>query len=240
MENLIPLALPIAIDVVTLSILAVIAARIRLLSPLWAFGLFSLSMVGGGGVAALLGGIGALRGGEGSGAALFAAAIGFGCILLVLAIAWGARKAPAIHDITTDLADPPPFVVAAQLDANRLRDMSYPDGGPDTALQQRRAYPDLAPIEVEQPPDEAFAIALRAAAALGWTVTARDEIAGRFEATDESAVFRFVDDIVVRVRPAGTGSVIDARSLSRVGVGDMGINARRLRAFREALPTGRR
>jgi len=240
MQRLIPLALPIAIDVVALSILAVIAARIRLLSPRWAFGLFSLSMAGGGGVAALLGGVGVLRGGEGSGAALLAAAIGFGCIALVFALAWGARHAPPIHDITTDLSDPPPFVAAARLDANRRRDMNYPDGAPDTALQQRTAYPDLAPIEIEQAPAEAFEIALCIAAGLGWTVIARDEGAGRFEATDETAVFRFVDDVVVRVRPSGGGAVIDARSLSRVGGGDMGVNARRLRAFRDALPTGRR
>ena len=58
---------------------------------------------------------------------------------------------------------------------------------------------------------------------------------GRLEARQESGLFRFVDDVVVRVRPAPGGSVVDVRSKSRDGRGDMGVNAKRIRAFQKAL-----
>jgi uncharacterized protein (DUF1499 family) len=39
----------------------------------------------------------------------------------------------------------------------------------------------------------------------------------------------------VQVSPAPEGSRIDFRSISRVGVSDLGANAKRLRAFRDAI-----
>ncbi len=56
---------------------------------------------------------------------------------------------------------------------------------------------------------------------------------GRFEATETSAFFQFKDDVVLRVRPSetGEGSIVDMRSVSRVGVSDLGMNAKRVRAF---------
>ena len=41
-------------------------------------------------------------------------------------------------------------------------------------------------------------------------------------------LFRFVDDVAIRVRPRGAGSVVDLRSNSRVGGGDLGANAERI------------
>ncbi len=60
---------------------------------------------------------------------------------------------------------------------------------------------------------------------------------GVFEAVEVTRIFRFVDDIVVRVRmsPGGNGSVVDVRSKSRDGRGDLGANAARIRAFAAAL-----
>ncbi len=55
------------------------------------------------------------------------------------------------------------------------------------------------------------------------------------EATDTSRMFRFVDDIAVRIRPDGTGSRVDVRSKSREGKGDLGVNAARIRRLRDAL-----
>ena len=57
----------------------------------------------------------------------------------------------------------------------------------------------------------------------------------RLEAVDTTFWFGFKDDVVVRVRPEETGSRVDARSASRVGKGDAGTNARRLRRFLIAL-----
>ena len=58
---------------------------------------------------------------------------------------------------------------------------------------------------------------------------------GRMEATDTTRWFGFKDDVVVRVRPEGAGSRVDVRSVSRVGRGDVGANAARIRAFLQAL-----
>ena len=140
-----------------------------------------------------------------------------------------------INDITTDPDDPPVFVDAQKIAANKGRDLAYP--GETFASQQREGYPDLAPIRVSDPPDAAFARAERVAAALNWEITVRDPTTGVFEAVEVTRIFRFVDDIVVRVRaaPASAASVVDVRSKSRVGRSDMGANAARIRAFRDAL-----
>ena len=70
-------------------------------------------------------------------------------------------------------------------------------------------------------------------------ITESAPAAGRLEAYAESRIFHFIDDIVIRVRPApGDGSILDLRSNSRVGQGDVGANAARIRAFRDALTEG--
>ena len=85
-------------------------------------------------------------------------------------------------------------------------------------------------------PAQAFALALATARAKpGWTITASDPQAGRIEASQASFWFGFVDDVVIRVEADGAGSRIDMRSLSRQGVGDLGVNARRVRAYLAAL-----
>ncbi|MND03152.1 hypothetical protein D3C83_228380 [compost metagenome] len=64
---------------------------------------------------------------------------------------------------------------------------------------------------------------------------ASDRAAGRVEAIATTTLLRFKDDVVVRVRDAAGGSRVDVRSKSRVGVGDLGTNARRIRRFLSAL-----
>jgi len=132
---------------------------------------------------------------------------------------------PAINDITTDPDDPPGFT-------------SRPAYPPEFAAIQREAYPDLAPLRLAQPPAAAFAAAAATAGALGWEIVREDAAAGVLEATDTTRVFRFVDDVVVRVQPDGDGARVDLRSKSRDGKGDMGANAARIRAFRAKLAPG--
>mgnify|MGYP000510025812 CR=1 FL=1 len=74
-----------------------------------------------------------------------------------------------------------------------------------------------------------------AAERLGWVVAAEDPTTGHLEATDTTRFFRFVDDVVVRVRPDGSGSIVDIRSKSRDGRGDLGANAARIRALQGSL-----
>jgi uncharacterized protein (DUF1499 family) len=140
-----------------------------------------------------------------------------------------ARSVPPIHDITTDTRDPPVFETILPLRADARNPASY--AGPAVAAQQREAYPDIAPADYPIPTEAAFEAALAAAGAMGWDVVAIDQAAGRIEASDRTFWFGFVDDIVIRVRPTDAGSRIDVRSVSRVGVGDIGTNAARVRAY---------
>jgi uncharacterized protein (DUF1499 family) len=92
------------------------------------------------------------------------------------------------------------------------------------------------PITLPVPPRQAFAKAVAAAEAMGWEVVGRDPAAGTIEAVDTTKWFGFKDDIAIRVTPTPEGgSRIDIRSKSRVGRGDVGTNARRIRAYAERL-----
>jgi uncharacterized protein (DUF1499 family) len=175
---------------------------------------------------------------RGRGQALAGAALGAAVLLGMLGGARAGGGAPAIHDVSTDLADPPRFSERVRNAPDRHNGVDHPDGGPRVPELQRQAFPDLQPIALSAPPAEVLARARRAAESLGWRVEAVDTEAGRLEAVAVSRIFRFVDDVVVRVRPAPGGSVVDVRSNSRFGGGDLGANAARIRAFRERLTGG--
>ena len=148
-------------------------------------------------------------------------------------LAQSGRAAPPIHDVTTDTDSPPPFVALIPLRASAPNGVDY--GGEAIAKQQRGAYPDIAPVVLNEPPAKAFERALAAARDLGWDVVAAVAQEGRIEATDTTAWFGFKDDVVVRVTPDATGSRIDVRSVSRLGRSDLGKNAKRVRAYLQRL-----
>tara|TARA_R100000005_G_scaffold70627_1_gene38210 strand:- start:20191 stop:20928 length:738 start_codon:yes stop_codon:yes gene_type:complete len=148
--------------------------------------------------------------------------------LLFLSVVAGRGDYPAIHDITTDLSDPPTFSHAQSL---RGPDSNPLDIKPDSLGAQQDAYPDLQSLRSERSANNAFRHALAVADQLGWEITWQDADAWQFEAVDTTAIMAFKDDIAVRIRSTSEGSVIDLRSVSRVGVGDIGANAKRIRAF---------
>jgi hypothetical protein len=168
-----------------------------------------------------------------------AAALLFAAYLLPLVAT--ARSVPAIHDATTDLEDPPQFTKLSIRPDNLEK---VPDEGrPELARLDpesrwkaihRRAYGDLRtlrmPAGVAQTTDRAAALAR----SRGWEIAIVDPNGGIVEATATSRFFRFKDDVVVRVRPDPQrpgGSLVDMRSISRVGGSDVGMNAKRIRAF---------
>jgi uncharacterized protein (DUF1499 family) len=158
--------------------------------------------------------------------ALLAIAAGGGFILLVFLRVWSARAYPAINDITTDWEDIPAIRIANQPAA---------PPHPKTIATQRTFYPEIAPAKLAAAPEDALRRAESAAKRLGWTIVSVDAGSLGLQAQDTSSVFRFVDDIAVRVRKLDSGSVVDVRSRSRDGKGDLGVNARRIRAFVEEL-----
>ena len=146
-----------------------------------------------------------------------------------------ALGAPPIHDITTDPDDPPRFEAVVPLRAGAPNPLEY--GGPALAAAQQAAYPDLLPLAVDSPPSAVLEAARSVAMELGWAIVAVDPARGVLEATATTFWFGFEDDVAVRVRPsAGGGALVDVRSISRVGVGDLGANADRIRAFLARLP----
>jgi len=161
--------------------------------------------------------------------------------LLAAGVPWywlqRAKRVPPIHDITTDTQRPPAFDAVLPLRAGAANPATY--GGPEVAEQQLKAYPDVKPLMLPATaPPAAFHRALEAARASGWDLVAADSAAGRIEATATTGWFGFKDDVVVRIEPAGAGSRVDVRSVSRVGGSDVGTNARRIVAYLRRVQAG--
>lgn len=144
-----------------------------------------------------------------------------------------ARQFPPIHDVTTDTDNPPRFVAIAPLRADAPNPIEY--GGPEVAAKQHEAFPDIQPLQLDLPPDQAFQRALNAAKDMGWEIVAADPAAGRIEATATTFWYGFKDDVVIRLTPQNGGTTLDVRSESRVGGGDLGVNANRVREYLEEV-----
>lgn len=166
---------------------------------------------------------------------LAVAAVVVGLVVAGIPLGWYklAQHLPVINDITTDTESPPRFVSIIPLRKDATSPVEY--AGAAIASQQIRAYPEVKPAVFPLPPDKAFALALATAKKLGWRIVDANPNEGRIEASDTTFWFGFTDDIVVRVRAEAGGSRVDVRSLSRVGRGDVGANARRIEKFIEAL-----
>ncbi len=158
----------------------------------------------------------------------------------LLNMAMVARSVPSIHDVSTDLADPPVFKSLAI----RADNLDQIPGAEDSAMRglnpqqrweslHRSAYGDIRSVRINQPVGAVIEKANRLAKARGWEIALVSAAEGRLEATETSRLFRFKDDVVLRVRPTenGEGSIVDMRSISRVGQSDIGVNAKRIKTF---------
>lgn len=150
-------------------------------------------------------------------------------VVIGTAVVLPARQLPAIHDISTDIADPPLF--SEHTLALRGPESNPIARGTEVDAMQRAAYPGLAGLDSALPPAEAVRRAEEIAGALGWELNAADAAMGFVEARETTFWFGFVDDVAVRVRATPEGSRIDLRSVSRVGRGDLGANAVRIERF---------
>jgi len=170
--------------------------------------------------------------------------------LVVNQIGLAGFQAPPIHDISTDLANPPVFVFAQAERASGENSFDY--GGEALAEQQRLAYPQLAPLHLSAGKAEVWAAAKAVIAENHWRVLGEDKSQGHIEAVATTRLMGFADDIVIRIsadvddentsdkvsseKPvARKGVVVDVRSVSRVGVSDLGANAARIKSFFKAL-----
>jgi uncharacterized protein (DUF1499 family) len=146
------------------------------------------------------------------------------------------RSLPKIHNVTTDMQDPPQFDYAVQLRGPDANPLAY-DAARVGPLQQQ-AYPDIRPLLVDLPPAESYQRSLDVLREMGLEIVHEDPRRGLIEAIATTQWFGFKDDVVVRVRPEGQGSRIDLRSVSRVGGSDLGANAKRIQQFLQRFDAG--
>jgi uncharacterized protein (DUF1499 family) len=197
-------------------------------------------------------------------AALLISGLAFG---RVAAFGAGAARLPPLHDIQTDWSSPilPSDALFTEREAtgalnpveeapviDPAADGRWPGMGGrlvsevqeeaefDTATHKspkETPYPMIAPLVTAAAPDAAYTAALASVESRGWTVVVAEPESGLIDATEESFWFGFKDDIMIRVRSEGEGSRIDIRSTSRVGLSDLGANAKRVRDLLDEIET---
>ncbi|MFV1987792.1 MAG: DUF1499 domain-containing protein [Gemmatimonadota bacterium] len=188
-------------------------------------------------LAGLIGVIVLKRRGVDSGALQMAPFIGLATGLLLYPNIRAGLTSPPIHQVTTNLADPPPFRAILRV---RGADSNPLGLTPDVIDILREAYPWLRTAVVSLPADAAFATALQVVEDMALYIVDADAARGTIEATHTSFWFGFKDDVVIRIEPVVGGARVDMRSISRVGKSDLGMNADRVSEFfrRYAVETG--
>ncbi|MEM8497688.1 MAG: DUF1499 domain-containing protein [Pseudomonadota bacterium] len=227
-----------------LQIIAIVVAVIAMLGqklgvlpfgiafPGFGLALLVVVLIGVFGLLALLWGL--VRGNSGArGSAVQMMLIGLVPLAIIALVVGPGLSAPPIHDITTDTVDPPEFVAGKAARAEGQNSTDYE--GEVIAKQQRDAFPELKSIQTSLGQQAAFDRSLEVVNEMGWTLLEKDLVNGRIEAYEETALFGFIDDVVIRVRGSENGSVVDLRSNSRVGKGDLGANAARIQGFVDAF-----
>ena len=209
-------------------------ARIGLLPPMGAFSGFGIGLL-----CAILSALTTAIGivismgtaGDASAARSWGAlAVSVMIVATVLSQRPGTSGAPPINDISTDTNNPPAFQAIVPLRADVP---DYP--GEEFAALQHKHFPDLVTLKIDKPIGEVFAATEQIARDSGWDIVDTDRAAGRIEATVRTPWIQFEDDVVIRLVESGSVTHVDMRSKSRLGRGDMGVNAKRIRNFLDKL-----
>ncbi len=150
---------------------------------------------------------------------------------------------PELNDITTDTETPPAFKALLPLRAGAESPPGYDgdrklfyDGEELNAVEaQKRAYADVKPVKLIEPPMVLYWRAFQTAKKMDWTVVAFDPHARTIEAYDNDFWSGGTSDIAIRVRPSGMGARLDIRAKSRMGKTDAGVNAAIIKAYYKEL-----
>ncbi|WP_363348262.1 DUF1499 domain-containing protein [Methylocystis echinoides] len=234
----------VAVFAATVAILSVLLVRLNVIGPVSALAslgaavalaLVALLLVGAASVSIWN------TGRRGTGAAFGGAFIALATVAYPAYLAFEAVRLPVLSDISTDISNPPYFSLSK--DAYAARGGFQPKGLPGKAREaQRPAYPDVEPIVVDLDADEAFALVLKTAKAIGWKVVDQRAPGGRTgeghaDFVDKTLVMGLDEDVTVRLKPLPGQTRIDLRAASRYGRHDFGANAKRIMAFAEELQT---
>lgn len=144
-----------------------------------------------------------------------------------------AQSVPPIHDISTDVNNPPEFSAIVRLRSDAPNPPEY--AGKETAEMQRESYPEIEPLTVPHDLQDVMDAAVMLISEREWKLVAVNRKEGRIEATETLPWFGFKDDVVLRFTQTETGTQVDMRSKSRIGRGDVGVNAERIDEFLEDL-----
>lgn len=147
-----------------------------------------------------------------------------------------ARTVPPIHDITTNFTNPPQFEVLKDKREKAPNEVEYPAG--KTAELQKEHYPQIGPLWLDIDRQKAFRAAVESARVMpNWEIHSVDSTAGQIEATHTIMWFGFKDDVIIRIQNDTTREQVrvDMRSASRIGKSDLGVNARRIKRYMQAL-----
>lgn len=185
------------------------------------------------------------RAGFGALAAMWVVALG--AAGLALSAVRQASAVPPIHDISTDTRAPLTFSSKVMADRGTTSNKVLPPNEASVPFNRERlsqwsgrtlveiqadAFPTIKPAMIEgQSAAAVFAKASAAAKASGFKGITEDANAMRIEGYAQSFWFGFKDDVVIQVTPIANGGRVDMRSVSRVGVSDLGANAKRVEAF---------
>ncbi|MFD1703997.1 DUF1499 domain-containing protein [Methylopila henanensis] len=227
-------ALTLALFALTATAFALVALRAGAVEPFAGF-VAVLAGLGVAALAAVVGVIGAVivwrTGARGGVRALFAIAIAAALLAGPAYVAGRAFGKPQVPDVSTDLADPPAFT--------RARVDRKPGAiTPAQAEAQKAAYPEIAPLRLAVPPEDAAGLVIGLIEQRGWRLLGPTSYPRggptrtSFEATARTPVLGLYDDVAIRIRPDGDdGARVDMRSAARIGAADFGAAAERVRSF---------
>lgn len=106
----------------------------------------------------------------------------------------------------------------------------------DVTTGDAPGYPDLQDRVYDFPPDGTVTLAAAVAARIPrWKVVETDRATRTVHVEVRTALPLFTDDLTIHVSPEGRNARVAIRSHSRVGRGDLGENARHIRALQSAM-----
>ena len=143
------------------------------------------------------------------------------------------KSRPYINDISTNYTSNIEFIIS--------KEHNNPVGGDSRINLQRyggykQPYIDINPLLLLHDKTLIIEEVLEVMSSMDLQVVYISKEKGIIEAVDISFWYGFYDDFIVRVESLISGMTsIDARSASRVGKSDFGVNAERIRTFMELL-----
>lgn len=145
-----------------------------------------------------------------------------------------ARSVPLVPDISTDLDNPPRFLMTEKALVARRGTTPKAMSDADRALQTR-LYPDFESISLDAEALDVDKQIHRLIRRRHWQIV--DEVqpdrfaTGHIDVTVKTAIMGFPVDLTIRIRGLGNETKVDIRSVVRAGWQEPGSNAARVQAL---------